>query len=123
EDPRMFALFRIGLGLITIQNFWNLLMHWRMLWTDEGLFTHEETLARLGRTALVGWSEQTGFFDGWGVLKFFWGKFSLLYFDSSPGFVQLYLVIMFGALALYTIGFRTRITGWLSLLLIFSLYN
>jgi hypothetical protein len=123
EDPRMFALFRIGLGLITIQNFWNLLMHWRMLWTDEGLFTHEETLARLGRTSLVGWSEQTGFFDGWGVLKFFWGKFSLLYFDSSPGFVQLYLVIMFGALALYTIGFRTRVTGCLSLLLIFSLYN
>ncbi|HVH98556.1 MAG TPA: hypothetical protein VM869_07595 [Enhygromyxa sp.] len=123
EDPRMFALFRIGLGVITIQNFWNLLMHWRMLWTDEGMFTHDETLARLGRPALVGWSEQTGFFDGWAVLKFFWGKFSLLYFDSSPEFVQLYLVIMFGALALYTIGFRTRVTGWLSLLLIFSLYN
>ncbi|MFO7566718.1 MAG: hypothetical protein R6X02_29010 [Enhygromyxa sp.] len=123
EDPRMFGLFRIGLGLITIQNFWNLLMHWRMLWTDEGMFTHEETLSRLGRSSLAGWSELGGFFDGWAVLKFFWGKFSLLYFDSSPEFVKLYLIIMFGALALYTIGFRTRITGWLSLLLIFSLYN
>jgi hypothetical protein len=123
EDPRMFALFRIGLGLITIQNFWNLLMHWRMLWTDEGMFTHEETLARLARTPLMGWSAQDGFFDGWAVLKFFWGKCSLLYFDSSPEFVKLYLVIMFGALALYTIGFRTRVTGWLCLLLIFSIYN
>lgn len=123
EDPRMFALFRIGLGLITIQNFWNLLMHWRLLWTDEGMFTHDETLARLGRTALAGWTEQAGFFDGWAVLKFFWGKFSLLYFDSSPAFVQLYLVILFGVLVLYTIGFRTRVTGWLALLLIFSLYN
>ncbi len=123
EDPRMFALFRIGLGAITIQNFWNLLMHWRMLWTDEGMFTHEETLSRLGRTATVGWSEQDGFFDGWAVLKFFWGKFSLLFFDSSPEFVKLYLVIMFGALVLFTIGFRTRVTGWLSLLLVFSLYN
>jgi hypothetical protein len=123
EDPRMFALFRIGLGVITIQNFWNLLMHWRMLWTDEGMFTLEETRSRLGRAALTGWTDTDGFFDGWAVLKFFWGKFSLLYFDSSPEFVTLYLVVLFASLVLFTIGFRTRVTGWLALLLIFSLYN
>ncbi len=123
EDPRMFALFRVGLGVITIQNFWNLLMHWRMLWTDEGMFTHEETHGRLARSALGGWSELDGFFDGWAVLKFFWGKFSLLYFDSSPEFVTLYLALLFVVLGLYTIGFRTRVTGWLALLLVFSLYN
>jgi hypothetical protein len=123
EDPRLFALFRIGLGLITIQNFWNLLMHWRMLWTDEGLFTRDEVRQRIGRSALVGWTEVDGFLDGWAVLKFFWGKFSLLYFDSSPAFVQVYLAILFGVLVLYTIGFRTRVTAWVALLLIFSLYN
>src|SRR5690606_27911452 len=56
EDPRLFALFRIGLGIITIQNFWNLLMHWRMLWTDEGLFTHAEVQSRFARTPLAGWT-------------------------------------------------------------------
>jgi len=123
EDPRLFALFRIGLGLITIQNFWNLVMHWRMLWTDEGLFTQSEVYQRLARTALVGWTETEGFFDGWAMLKFFWGRPSLLFLDSSPGFVQLHLVLLFGALALYTVGFRTRVTGVISLLLVYSLYN
>lgn len=123
EDPRLFALFRIGLGLITIQNFWNLLMHWRVLWTDEGMFTLDEIQKRYGRKPLAGWTEVDGFLDGWGVLKFFWGKMCLLYLDSSPEFVALYLALLFGALALFTIGFRTRVTGWLCLLLIFSLYN
>ncbi|MGB1014844.1 MAG: hypothetical protein ACPG4T_11970, partial [Nannocystaceae bacterium] len=36
EDPRMFALMRIGFGLMTIQVFWNLHPYWRMLWSDEG---------------------------------------------------------------------------------------
>ncbi|PRP91744.1 hypothetical protein ENSA5_53250 [Enhygromyxa salina] len=123
EDPRMWALFRIGLGLITIQNFWNLNMHWRMLWTDEGLFTASETRSRLARTALSGWTEVDGFLDGWAVLKFFWGKYSLLFIDSDPVFVRVYLAILLIALVLFTIGFRTRITAVLAMLLINSLYN
>ncbi|KIG12742.1 hypothetical protein DB30_01100 [Enhygromyxa salina] len=123
EDPRLFALFRIGLGLITIQNFWNLNMHWRMLWTDEGLFTADEARSRIGRAALSGWSEVDGFLDGWALLKFFWGKHSLLLINSEPQFVQLYLGVLIGVLVLFTIGFRTRVTAVLAWLLINSLYN
>ncbi|PRQ08241.1 hypothetical protein [Enhygromyxa salina] len=123
EDPRLFALFRIGLGVITIQNFWNLNMHWRMLWTDEGLFTASEARSRIGRTALSGWTETDGFLDGWALLKFFWGKHSLLLIQSDPQFVQLYLGVLIGVLVLFTIGFRTRITAVLAWLLINSLYN
>lgn len=123
EDPRLFALFRIGLGLMTIQNFWNLLIHWRMLWTDEGMFTGDEVRSRFGRSELAGWNEIDGFIDGWAVLKFFWGKHSLLFIKSSPDFVILYLVVLFVVLGLYTIGFRSRVTAVLALLLINSIYN
>jgi hypothetical protein len=123
EDPRLFALLRIGLGLITIQNFWNLNMHWRMLWTDEGMFTAAEAHKRLGRSSLTGWSEIEGFFDHWGVLKFFWGKYSLLYLNSAPSFVIGYLAVMFVVLVLFTIGWRTRVTAVIAMLLINSLYN
>lgn len=123
EDPRLFALLRIGLGLITIQNFWNLNMHWRMLWTDEGMFTAAEAHRRLGRTALTGWSEVEGFFDHWALLKFFWGKYSLLYIHSEPAFVFGYLAVMYAVLVLFTIGFRTRVTSVVAMLLINSLYN
>ncbi len=123
EDPRLFALMRIGLGLITIQNFWNLNMHWRMLWTDEGMFTATEAHRRLGRTALTGWSEIDGFFDHWGLLKFFWGKYSLLYIESEPTFVFWYLAAMYGVLVLFTIGWRTRVNAVVAMLLINSLYN
>jgi hypothetical protein len=123
EDPRLFALMRIGLGLITIQNFWNLNMHWRMLWSDEGMFTAAEAHKRLGRSALTGWSEIDGFFDHWALVKFFWGKYSLLYIHSEPNFVIGYLVVLFTVLLLFTIGFRTRVTAVVAMLLINSLYN
>ncbi|GEM_PF-1511105 len=123
EDPRMFAVWRIGLAAITFQNFWNLKMHWRMLFTDEGMFTTPEIRGRLGRSSLAGWNEVDGFMDGWGVIKFFWGKYSLLYFDSSPDVVTIYLAALFVVLVLYGIGFRTRVTGLIALVLINSLYN
>ena len=123
EDPRLFAFWRIGLGVATIQNFWNLLIHWRMLWTDEGMFTGEETRSRLGRAELAGWTEVDGFLDGWAIVKFYWGKYSLLYFDSSPDFVKGYLILLFVVLGLFTIGFRTRLTGVVAFILINSIYN
>ncbi|NVB37357.1 hypothetical protein G6O69_05905 [Pseudenhygromyxa sp. WMMC2535] len=123
EDPRLFALWRIGLGVMTIQNFWNLLLHWRMLWTDEGMFTDDEARSRLGRAALSGWTEVDGFLDGWAVLKFFWGKYSLLFFDSNPEFVWAYLAALFVLLVLFTVGFRSRVLSVVLLIMINSIYN
>lgn len=123
EDPRVLAIWRIGLGIMTIQNFWNLLSHSRMLWTDEGMFTDAEVRQRLGRTALSGWTEVDGFLDGWAILKFFWGKNSLLFIHSSPDFVWGYLAVLFVALALFTVGFRTRITAVVIFLMINGIYN
>jgi hypothetical protein len=57
------------------------------------------------------------------VLKFFWGKYSLLYIHSEPSFVIGYLAVMFVVLVLFTIGWRTRVTAVVAMLLINSLYN
>jgi hypothetical protein len=123
EDPRLFALMRIVLGVFTIQCFWNLRPYWRMLWSDEGVFDLELARQRLGRTELSGWTELDGFLDGWAVARFLWGKQSLFYFHGSPDFVTGFMVVFFVVLALYTIGFRTRVTGIIALLMMNGLYN
>ena len=64
EDPRMFAVLRIGVALMTIQCFWNLKPHWRMLFSDEGLFDLDDARTRYGSSALAGWTPDDGFLDG-----------------------------------------------------------
>lgn len=123
EDPRLFALMRIILGLFTIQCFWNLRPYWRMLWSDEGIFDLELARQRLARVELSGWNEIDGFIDGWAVGRFLWGKQSLFYFHGSPDFVNGYMAVFFVVLALYTIGFRSRITGVVALMLMNGIYN
>ena len=123
EDPRLFALMRIVLGLFTIQCFWNLEPYWRMLWSDEGIFDLELSRQRLARVELSGWTELDGFLDGWAVARFLWGKQSLFYFHGSPEFVNGYMAVFFVVLALYTIGFRSRVTGLVSLMMMNGLYN
>ncbi|MGB1276808.1 MAG: hypothetical protein ACPG77_13765, partial [Nannocystaceae bacterium] len=123
EDPRMFALMRIGFGLMTIQVFWNLHPYWRMLWSDEGLFTLAETRQRYGRTALSGWSPTTGFFDSWAILRFFTSKYSAFYFWASPEFIAGYLYATFAVLLLFAAGVWSRFTGILGYLMMSSIYN
>lgn len=123
EDPRLFALMRIILGVFTIQCFWNLQPYWRMLWSDEGVFNLEVTRQRLARVELSGWTEVDGFLDGWAVARFLWGKQSLFYFHGSPDFVTSYMVVFFVVLALYTIGWRSRVTGIVALMMMNGIYN
>ncbi len=52
-----------------------------------------------------------------------WGKQSLFYFHGSPEFVNGYMAVFFVVLALYTIGFRSRVTGLVSLMMMNGLYN
>jgi hypothetical protein len=123
EDPRLFALMRIVLAVFTFQCFWNLRPYWRMLWSDEGIFDLELARQRLGRVELSGWTELDGFLDGWAVARFLWGKQSLFYFHGSPDFVVGYMVVFFLVLALYMIGFRSRLTGIVALLMMNGIYN
>ncbi|MBZ5715437.1 hypothetical protein [Nannocystis pusilla] len=123
EDPRMFAVLRIGTALMTIQCFWNLHPYWRMLWSDEGLYDLEESRSRFGSSALMGWTPEDGFLDNWAVLKYLWGKHSLFYFWSAPDDVAWVMYAIFGVLLLYAAGVFSRVTGVISWLLVCSIYN
>ncbi len=123
EDPRMFAVLRVGFALMTIQNFWNLRPYWRMLWSDEGLYTVQEARQSMGASALTGWTPQDGFLDHWAALKFFWGKHSAFFFESSPDYVETYMFVFFGVLLLYAAGVASRVTGVVAWLMMSGVYN
>jgi hypothetical protein len=123
EDPRMFAVMRIGVALMTIQCFWNLKPYWRMLFSDEGLFTTDEARSRMGGAVLSGWTPTDGFLDYWAGLKFLWGKHSVFFLDATPEFVDTYMYLFFGVLLLYAAGVLSRVTGVLAWLMMSSVYN
>ena len=123
EDPRIFALMRVMLALFTFACFWNLEPYWRMLWSDEGMFTLEEAQRRYGRSALSGWTELDGFLDPWAVVKFLWETPSLLILHGEPAYVRGLMFTFFGLLGCYLVGFRTRTTGVLCWLLLNGIYQ
>jgi hypothetical protein len=51
--------------------------------------------------------------DGWAVIKFLWEKPSLFLLRGDPGYVDQILYAHFVLLAIYAVGFRTRVTGLL----------
>ncbi|MEX1366441.1 MAG: hypothetical protein AB1Z98_25175, partial [Nannocystaceae bacterium] len=123
DDPRTFAVLRIGFALMTIACFLNLEPYWRMLWSDEGVFDLVYAQEKLGRTSLRGWSPQEGFYDRWAIAAFLWSKPSLLYFWGSPDFVVGYMLAFFGVLLLYGAGVFSRFTGVLAWFLMSGIYN
>lgn len=123
EDPRVWAVLRIGFGLMTLFCFLNLAPYWRMLWSDEGIFDLAYAQDRLGRTALRGWTPEDGFFDFWAILNFLWNKPSLFYLKGSPDFVFGYMMVFFGVLMLYTLGVFSRVTGVIAWLMMSGIYN
>src|SRR5262245_61617808 len=123
DDPRTFAVLRIGFAIMTIVNFLNLAPYWRFLWSDEGIFDLAYAQDRLGRTALRGWTPDDGFFDLWAVANFLWNKPSLFYMYGSPKFVVFHMLLLFGVCTLYGFGVASRTTGVIAWFLVGSVYN
>ena len=123
EDPRTFAVLRIGFALMTIGCFLNLYPYWRMLWSDEGIFDLAYAQDRLGRTALRGWDPDEGFFDLWAYLNFLWNKPSWFYTQGSPDFVFGYMMVFFTVLLMYAVGLWSRVTGVIAWLMMSGIYN
>ncbi len=123
DDPRVFAVLRIGFAIMTIACFLNLEPYWRFLWSDEGVFDLEYAQEKLGRQALRGWDPEEGFYDYWAILNFLWNKPSLFYFWGSPDFVVGYMLVFFFVLGLYGAGVFSRTTGVLAWFLMSGIYN
>jgi hypothetical protein len=123
DDPRVFAVLRIGFAIMTLVCFLNLQPYWRFLWSDEGIFDLEYAQEKLGRQALRGWEPDEGFYDYWAVLNFLWNKPSLFYLHGSPDFVVGYMLVFFFVLLLYGAGVLSRTTGVIAWFLMSGIYN
>jgi hypothetical protein len=123
EDPRAIAAFRIGLATVLLLNINNMWQHFELLFTDEGLFMTESARQQLAGGQFKGYGEgvggePTGFFDFMAVVTWAQGpRYSLLHFFDSPRAFWTILTIWEVATVAFLLGFRTRISGIVSLVL------
>lgn len=122
EDPRTFAGMRIGFSLMAIWCFVSMSEHFRLLFSDEGLYLLPTAQMTLGRSALSGWSPGTGFDGLAGIWTFLTERPSLFLLWGSPAFVERYMFVLVLVLVLYGIGVMSRITGVLAWLLVSGAY-
>ncbi len=123
EDPRTFAVLRIGFGLMTMLLFINMAPHWRFLWSDEGLYTLAEAQDSIGNTALRGFSPATGFFDAAALWHFITSKPSAFVLNTSPAFVTAYLWVFLLMMFAYTVGLWSRVTGVVGWVMMLAIYQ
>jgi hypothetical protein len=130
EDPRAIALYRIVFGFFVICNVNDLWEYFTFLFTDEGIFTADVARQVHAKAQFEGFGdgltedEPWGFFDAHAVLEFLQGpSWSLLYFWDSPTFFWGHLVAFELCAVLFVIGFRTRLMGVLTFLLMNSIFD
>ncbi len=130
DDPRSMALFRIVFAFFTICNLNGLWEYFGFLFTDEGIFTTDVARQVFASHQFAGYGdgmvegESYGFFDLRAVLRFLSGpKYSLLYFWDSPTAFWIHLWAFEIAAFCLMIGFRTRIAGVATFLLMNSIFQ
>ncbi len=129
EDPRSIGLYRIVFGFFVICNMNDFWEYFTFLFTDEGIFTADVARQVHARAQFAGFGDgftedsPWGFFDVRAVLEFLKGpKYSLLYFWDTPEFFWAHLWAFQLCAALFMIGFRTRLMGVLTFLLMNSIF-
>jgi uncharacterized membrane protein YphA (DoxX/SURF4 family) len=126
-DPRSVATFRIVFGLFTLFNVNGLWELFTYLFTDEGLFPTDVAQQVRARGQFAGFGdgvtpgEPTGFYDAAAVWEWLKGpNYSLLMFDSSPGFFWAHMAAFEIAMAMLILGYQTRWVKWVALFLFHS---
>jgi hypothetical protein len=129
EDPRAIGLYRIVFGFFVICNVNDLWEYFTFLFTDEGIFTADVARQVHAKAQFDGFGdgltedEPWGFFDARALVEFLQGpKWSLLYFWDSPTFFWAHLLAFELCGALFVIGYRTRLMGVLTFLLMNSIF-
>ncbi|HWB77042.1 MAG TPA: hypothetical protein VG755_18870 [Nannocystaceae bacterium] len=128
DDPRSMALFRIVFAFFTICNLNGLWEYFGFLFTDEGIFTADVARQVFAAHQFAGFgdggAEPYGFFDARGVGRFLAGpKYSLLYFWDSPTAFWIHLWAFEIAAFCLMIGFRTRVAGIATFVLMNSIFH
>ncbi len=129
EDPRTLALFRIVFGIFVISNVNDFFEYFTFLFTDEGIFTADVARQVHARGQFAGFGDgfteesPWGFFDMHAVLEFLKGpKYSLLFFWDTPDFFWGHMIAFYIAGSMFVIGFRTRMSGVLTFVLMNSIF-
>ncbi len=128
EDPRSMALLRIVFAFFTMCNINGLWEYFTFLFTDEGIFPADVARQVFAAKQFEGFgdgmnaAEPWGFFDIHGVFQYLAGpKYSLLFFWDTPTAFWIHLWAFELVTFCFMIGFRTRIMGVLTFLLMNSL--
>jgi hypothetical protein len=128
EDPRPVALFRIVFAFLVICNVNDLWEYFTMLFTDEGVFFSDVARQVFASGQFQGYGDgigddPKGFFDAQGLLLFLKGqKYSLLFFWDTPQAWWIQWAIFHLVTVLFMVGWRTRLMGVLSFLLMNSIF-
>ena len=128
DDPRPLGLFRIVFAFLVICNINDLWEYFDFLFTDEGLFLTDAARAQFAAGQFKGFSDSyteeiPGFFDAAGVFEFLKGpKYSLLYFWDTPSAMWVQLIAFYAVTTAFLVGWKTRVTGVLSMLLMNSFF-
>lgn len=128
EDPRPVALFRIVFAFLCICNINDLWEYFTFLFSDEGIFLTDAARQLVAPAQFKGFGDGIGddpygFFDLPGALEFFKGhKYSLLYFWDTPAAMWVQLIAFYTVTTLFMVGFKTRVMGVLSFLLMNSFF-
>ncbi len=111
EDPRPLAWFRIVFCVLLLGDVASLHRWFDFLFEPNGLFTAAEARSIWG-------ARGDRLLDA--VVGFVSGRFSILYYWDHPRSFELVLGAFVGSAVLFMVGFRTRVTGVLTLLLLDS---
>ncbi len=130
EDPRSIGFMRIVFGFFIICNVNDLWEHFRMLFTDEGVFTADVARAVHASGQFKGFGdgflpdEPWGFFDNEAIWHYLTDghKYSLLHFWDSPTFFWGHLWAFQLCGALFMIGLWSRFTGVITFFLMMSIF-
>jgi hypothetical protein len=127
DDPRSMGAFRIVFGICALCNVNGLWELFEYLFTDEGLFVTDVAREVYAREQFEGYGnglgdDPMGFFGWPGFWQWLKGpKYSLLFFDSTPGFFWVHLWAFELAMALFIVGLWTRYTKWIAWFLFHSI--
>ncbi len=129
EDPRPVALFRIVFAFLCICNLNDVFEYFEFLFSDEGIFLSDATRQLVASSQFKGFGDGLspddpyGFFDASGWFDFLKGpKYSLLYFWDTPSAMWIQVWIFYVITVAFMLGFRTRMTGFLSFMLMNSFF-
>lgn len=122
-DPRGAALARIAFGVTAIWTMVDLAVLGEFLFTDQGLFLTEMARKNYGGKLKTVWDPDQGFETWTSVLHVFESRWTILHVRSDPAFVATIYAFMIASAVAMTLGYRTRLTTFLTWLLVNQIYN